>query len=1179
MAENGEGLIYVALHEHNEAVAIRQHDLPRDPEDVLNLLSSEAAPLLCWFDTAKAYLSQEQAAAFVAIVQDAYSEEVLQGIRNYFHREPLFERVQLLCALAAYYTEASRAERDAQERARLAQQADAFVRQAEGLRSSEMLPSMTRGFMAMARNEPHAAMMEYKRAEKMRHNGNINHAPLLAQAALHYTNGDLSQSIQLYGQVLRANPACPAEVRLGIAACYYRAGKLEAATAAYNRVLALDPSSADALLGLAVIKFGSSNVQEGLNSGLQLLQRAYSADPTHAGVLCALSHFSLLKGQSQQALQLAQAALEGADTDRLRSAALGLCGRCHHALGDLAAAQHHYAQAIRLDPKAPLPHLGTAQVYLASGGDPTNSVSELEIVLNALPGNPDALELLSGLLPVQPARVAKTLQAHREAAQRQADNAGLQQMLGELLAATEPAAALEAFGQALALHRKKQAETQKRNEERQKKRAALDEAGDDALAAQLAGDIEADEAVPVVPAKLLNNTAVLKYRAGAVCEAMALMNEAEASIKADPGSASALQTISMGYNMARLQEATGDLKAAEAMYRNLVGQFPGYIDCYLRLSAMAKAAGDMQQAAHWAAQATAQAGGHVDAQALLATLHMERGDLNAARECVGKVGTEGAQDPYMQITHANVVMAALPADRSARNPGADKTRRDYIYKALNIYREVLRQQPDNIYAVNGLGTCLAELGQMAAAKQAFDEVIRASAKTRGFMRLPETYVNLGNLWLARQQYSDALTMYEHASKLHNHKNAQVLLYMARAHHDAGDHLPAKRVLLKALHLAPADTKVRFNLAFVLQEWAVKVFKRKYISGDPAKLKDYSDAEVALMEAEKIFNQLHALGKEATRIEPKKLALHAQFCHQQLPSAANLVRQAHAEEAMVQSQQKVRQAELAAAEAQRKLKENTASAERKAIDARKMQEAQRALEDSKAKLEQLRASRQMAALADNSNEGDAGGGSGKGGSKRKRGGKKGAAGEDMGDFYVDDAQPIERLPKARKDNDYVQENLRRTGLDSDDEDIDEAQLFGSDGGDDDAAAANGDVDEDAGAAAAPGSGRGRLKRRAAAAEDDDGDAGDAAAAAGDGDEVMDEAPGEGGFEVDALFADDDDDAGEEGGEAAAAQPRKRQRPALESDDEEEGGYAAAAAPAENGGGAAAAEEDDIDGLFE
>eukprot|EP00882_Tetradesmus_deserticola_P012382 GHRQ01013123.1.p1 GENE.GHRQ01013123.1~~GHRQ01013123.1.p1 ORF type:complete len:722 (+),score=423.52 GHRQ01013123.1:290-2455(+) len=696
-------------------------------------------------------------------------------------------------------------------------------------------------------------------------------------------------------------------------------------------------------------------------------------------------------------------------------------------------------------------------------------------------------------------------------------------MLGELLAATEPAAALEAFSRALTLHSQQQREVLLRNEARAAQRAAVDAVGDEAAAAQLDGSVEDDEPVPVVPAKLLNNTAVLKYRAGAIGEAMALMNEAEQSIKADPSKATALQTISMAYNMARLQEATGDLKNAQHMYRNLVQQFPGYIDCYLRLSAMAKAAGAMAEAQHWAAQATQQAGGHVDAQAMLATLHMERGDLNAARECVGKVGAEGSKDPYMLLTHANVVMAALPADKSARSP-ADKTRRDHIYKALNIYREVLKQQPDNIYAVNGLGTCLAELGHMAAAKQAFDEVMRASAKAKGFVRLPETYVNLGNLWLARQQYNDALIMYEHASKLHNHKNAQVLLYMARAHHDAGDHLAAKRALLRALHLAPSDIKIRFNLAFVLQEWAVKVFKRKYISGDAAKLKDYSDAEVALMEAEKIFNQLHALGKEATRIEPKKLALHAKFCHQQLPSAAHLVRQAHAEQAMVHSQQKVRQAELAAAEAQRKLKVDTASAARKAAETRKLQEAQRALEDSKQKLEQMKSSRQMAALAD-ATDGD---GSGKGGSKRKRGGgggKKGAAGEDMGDFYVDDAQPIERLPKARKDDVDVQENLRRAGLDSDDEEpVDEDRLFGSD--DDDAAgdAANGSA-EGAGAAAAAGSGRGRLKRRAAAAAaaaGDDGaeDAGGAAGGdAGFSEEGMDEAPGNGSLETDALFADD------------------------------------------------------------
>lgn len=39
---------------------------------------------------------------------------------------------------------------------------------------------------------------------------------------------------------------------------------------------------------------------QGLNSGLQLLQRAYAADAHHPGVLVCLSHFSLLKGQAEQ---------------------------------------------------------------------------------------------------------------------------------------------------------------------------------------------------------------------------------------------------------------------------------------------------------------------------------------------------------------------------------------------------------------------------------------------------------------------------------------------------------------------------------------------------------------------------------------------------------------------------------------------------------------------------------------------------------------------------------------------------------------------------------------------------------------------------------------------------------------------------------------------------------------
>lgn len=69
----------------------------------------------------------------------------------------------------------------------------------------------------------------------------------------------------------------------------------------------------------------------------------------------------------------------------------------------------------------------------------------------------------------------------------------------------------------------------------------------------------------------------------------------------------------------------GNLKAASEAYQELVQQFPGYIDCYLRLSALARAAGDMDKARYWADLATKQAGGDIDAEALLATLYLQRG--------------------------------------------------------------------------------------------------------------------------------------------------------------------------------------------------------------------------------------------------------------------------------------------------------------------------------------------------------------------------------------------------------------------------------------------------------------------------------------------------------------------------------------------------------------------------
>lgn len=168
-------------------------------------------------------------------------------------------------------------------------------------------------------------------------------------------------------------------------------------------------------------------------------------------------------------------------------------------------------------------------------------------------------------------------------------------------------------------------------------------------------------------------------------------------------------------------------------------------------------------------------------------------DNQAARNCISKAeaaqGPKAKHDPYLRLTHANVIMAMLPSGRFSNLSPQDKAKHyDYITKvgcgwvsvggwvsggycrpskhdrgslhhpfdgrslnqqpaggheldavsderspclsispahssvcvcvvlcssmshlvqALGLYREVVKAHPDNIYAVNGVGTCLA----------------------------------------------------------------------------------------------------------------------------------------------------------------------------------------------------------------------------------------------------------------------------------------------------------------------------------------------------------------------------------------------------------------------------------------------------------------------------------------
>jgi hypothetical protein len=82
-------------------------------------------------------------------------------------------------------------------------------------------------------------------------------------------------------------------------------------------------------------------------------------------------------------------------------------------------------------------------------------------------------------------------------------------------AALASAASLDAFGTALQLHKQRQEAVNKCNAARAAKRQQLLELQGQPGASEaqsLLEELGEDEEVPRVPAKLLNNTAVLKYR-------------------------------------------------------------------------------------------------------------------------------------------------------------------------------------------------------------------------------------------------------------------------------------------------------------------------------------------------------------------------------------------------------------------------------------------------------------------------------------------------------------------------------------------------------------------------------------------------------------------------------------------------------------------------------------------
>jgi RNA polymerase-associated protein CTR9 len=385
-----------------------------------------------------------------------------------------------------------------------------------------------------------------------------------------------------------------------------------------------------------------------------------------------------------------------------------------------------------------------------------------------------------------------------------------------------------------------------------------------------------------VPARLLNNAGVLRLRAGVPTAALALFTEALGSAAAGSGDTDIgpYSQVTMGFNLARAREATGDLKAAEADYKGLLDQFPEYTDCHLRLACMARARGDDAGALQWARK-TAEAGGHPsDALAVAVDVHLRAGRWPEAKETLAELASAAKQDAYARLAEANLQLYTAPVERGTHD-AADSAAR-HLSHALELYRRVFERDGGNVFAVNGIGCALAEAGHLKEAHRAF-LAAQEAATSDGRVELSDAAINLGCLYLLDKQYDRATQVFESAlRRVSEGRAAHLLLLLARAHYDANRLDGAVKALKRAMHVDPGNKKLQFNLALTLQEHASRLLGKRRSESDPDAA---PEARAVLRMFEQSYRLFDGLRVAATgESQRRKLEVHLDFIRESFQKA-------------------------------------------------------------------------------------------------------------------------------------------------------------------------------------------------------------------------------------------------------------------------------------------------------
>lgn len=692
---------------------------------------------------------------------------------------------------------------------------------------------------------------------------------------------------------------------------------MEKARQAFQRVLELDPQNVDALVALAIMDL-QTNEAGGIRRGMEKMKKAFEIYPYYTLALNHLANHYFFTGQHFVVEQLTETALSSSNHGLLKSHAYYNLARSYHSKGDIETAGRYYMASVNEISKPQdfvLPYIGLGQIQLKFG-DFKSSLGSFEKVLEVHPENCESLKAI-GHIHAKSGETEKAIETFKKVTRIDPKDHQAFVELGELLVESDWAAAMEYLKTARNLLKK------------------------------------AGEAVPV---ELLNGIGLLHFEKGefemaeqSFKEALgdglwvsimdgkvgssminwSVQNKDQSFFHQLEGVPLELHSnkVTTLFNYARLLEELHDSVRASIFYRFIIFKYPDYIDAYLRLAAIAKQRNNVQLSIELIGDALKIDEKNPNALSMLGSLELQSDEAwLTAKEHFrnAKEATKGDTYSLLQLGNWNYFAANRPEKKA---PKIEATHRE---KAMELYQtQVLKQHRSNMFAANGIGILYAEKAKWDVAKELFTQVHEAASGSI-FVHMPDVWINLAHTYFAQGHFQQAVKLYQNClRKFFHNTDATILLYLARTHYEAERWQDCRKTLLRAIHLAPSNYLLRFNVGVSMQKFSASTLQKTKQTVDEVRA-----TVTELQNAIRVFSLLSVASTYHSHgFDERKIETHVEYC-KHLLDAAKVHRDA-AEQAEQQNKQKMEVArQIALAE----------EARRRAEEQRKFQLERRREED-------------------------------------------------------------------------------------------------------------------------------------------------------------------------------------------------------------------------------------------